>query len=81
VGVGEDGQEVVLAFPLLRAGALESLSPVEREVVSLLVAGHSVPEVARARGRSRHTIDNQVRTIYAKLGITCRQELVRAALG
>ena len=77
----DPAEDAVLAFPLLRRTALDLLSPVEQEVVGLLVAGHSVPEVARARQRSRHTIDNQVRTIYAKLGIGSRQELVRAALG
>ncbi len=77
----EHEDHAILTFPLLRCDALNRLSPVELEVVKLLVAGYSVPEVARSRGRSRHTVDNQVRTIYAKLGIASRQELVKAALG
>ena len=77
----EQDDHAILSFPLLRRDALGGLSPVELEVVKLLVSGYSVPEVARARGRSRHTVDNQVRTIYAKLGIASRQELVKAALG
>jgi DNA-binding CsgD family transcriptional regulator len=77
--VADDGERTTLAFPLLRPSLLDGLSPAERAVVTLLVSGHSVSEVAQARQRSRNTVDNQIRTIYGKLGIGSRQELVRAA--
>ncbi len=54
---------------------LTNLSAAEREIMALILAGHSVPQVARLRQRSRHTVANQVRCIYAKLGIRSRGEL------
>ncbi|HVJ22020.1 MAG TPA: helix-turn-helix transcriptional regulator [Polyangiaceae bacterium] len=65
--------------PLLRNEKLAGLSTAEREVVALLLSGHSVPQVAELRQRSRHTVANQVRCIYAKLGVRSREELVFAA--
>jgi DNA-binding CsgD family transcriptional regulator len=75
-----EGEEyAILEFPLLRGEALDGLSPAERDIVAQLLAGHTVPEVARRRQRSPYTVANQVRCIYAKLGIHSREELVAAA--
>ncbi len=75
-----EGEEyAILEFPLMRDDALVGLTAAEREIVEHLLAGHSVPEVARRRQRSHYTVGNQIRCIYAKLGVHSRDELVAAA--
>jgi DNA-binding CsgD family transcriptional regulator len=48
------------------------LSPRETEVVRLLVAGRSSPEIAKALGKSPHTVENQVKSAMRKLGVSSR---------
>jgi DNA-binding CsgD family transcriptional regulator len=71
---------VVLSFPVAvertRHELLEDLTPTERAIAALVVEGRSTSEIARARGTSPHTITNQLGTIYRKIGITSRRELV-----
>ncbi len=52
------------------------LSPCEREVVRLLVDGHSYVEIARDRGTSARTVANQVGSVYGKLGVSGRLALL-----
>src|SRR5690606_33853208 len=60
----------------LAPGELPSLlTPAERELVRLLLAGRSRQSVARLRGVSPHTIHHQITSIYRKLGISSRREL------
>jgi DNA-binding CsgD family transcriptional regulator len=54
-----------------------NLSPAERDVARRLVEGERLPEIARARKTSPHTVANQLRSIYQKLGVSDRAELVR----
>lgn len=55
------------------------LSPREAEVVRLLAAGRSNQEIAKALGKSPHTVDSQVRSAMRKLGVSSRITLaVRA---
>lgn len=54
---------------------LERLSPRERVVVDLALVGLSDKEIAARLGRSRHTIGNQLRRAYARLGVNSRVEL------
>jgi DNA-binding CsgD family transcriptional regulator len=54
------------------------LSEAEREVVSRYAEGHSLREVAQARGCSPRTIANQVQAAYRKLRVGSKSELVRA---
>lgn len=72
-----DGQELaVFKLPLgSHADLLAALTPAEREIVSLLLTGMSREEIARARGRSKHTITKQLRSAYGKLGVGSRHEL------
>jgi LuxR family maltose regulon positive regulatory protein len=58
---------------------IEPLSPQERRVLRLLVAGHSNPEIANALVVSINTIKTQVQSIYYKLGVNSRQEAREAA--
>lgn len=43
-------------------------TPAEVDVMNKLVTGMSIPEIARMRGRSRSTVENQVYAVKEKLG-------------
>lgn len=70
---------VVLSQAVEASGG--GLTPAEREVVALLVAGQSNQEIAAARGVSPRTIANQLAAIYRKLGVSSRVELVAQRRG
>jgi|SRR5579884_4538467 len=76
--IGAD-EFVVLSFSIaaagLRAELLEVLTPTERAIATLAAEGRSTSEIARARGTSPHTVSNQLRAIYRKLGVASRREL------
>jgi non-specific serine/threonine protein kinase len=50
------------------------LTPRECEVLRLVVAGHSNPEIAAALFLSRRTVTTHLTNIFAKLGVTGRAE-------
>jgi DNA-binding NarL/FixJ family response regulator len=52
------------------------LTVAEREIARLLCEGRPLKVIAKLRRRSRCTILNQARSIYAKLGVHSRAELV-----
>jgi LuxR family transcriptional regulator, maltose regulon positive regulatory protein len=58
---------------------LEPLSPQERRVLGLLVAGRTNPEIARELVVSLNTVKTQVKSIYRKLGIGSRHEASEVA--
>lgn len=66
---------VVISVPLA-AQLPESLSPAEREVVSLLLTGASNAAIAKARRVSVRTIANQVANALKKLKVGSRTELI-----
>ena len=69
---------MLLEFPWPDTRLPDSLSPAERDVARRANEGQSVPEIARERRTSAYTVANQLRAIYAKLGITNRAGLMRA---
>jgi DNA-binding CsgD family transcriptional regulator len=54
----------------------EALTPVERNVVASILEGKSNREIARARGTSERTVANQVASVFGKLRVGSRAELV-----
>jgi DNA-binding CsgD family transcriptional regulator len=58
-----------------------SLTPREREVLDYLCLGYTNREIALACGSSPHTVRNQLRSIFRKLGASTRAEAVALALG
>ena len=56
--------------------ALSRLSPKELQVARLLAEGRTEPQVAARLARSPHTIHTHVKSIYRKLNITTRQQLM-----
>ena len=69
---------VLLEFPWPDVRLPDSLSRAERDVARRASDGQSVREIARVRRTSVHTVANQLRSIYGKLGITTRAQLVGA---
>ncbi len=63
-----------------RAEACARLTPAERAVAQLIVAGRSNEEIARVRSTSVNTVSNQVSALLRKVGVGSRFELI-AALG
>jgi DNA-binding CsgD family transcriptional regulator len=64
------------AGPAGRAAPFESvLTPRERQVVDLILAGHATVDIARRLGLSRGTVKNHRCRIYYKLDITTEREL------
>lgn len=58
---------------------LESLSAQERVVLTHLMRGHAVQEIAQLRDVSEHTVRAQVRAVLAKLGVSSQVEAVAMA--
>jgi DNA-binding NarL/FixJ family response regulator len=52
-----------------------SLTPAEREVLELLMAGLSTAAIARRRRRSERTVAHQVDSIFRRMGVHSRLEL------
>ncbi|MEV4118784.1 helix-turn-helix transcriptional regulator [Micromonospora sp. NPDC049645] len=57
---------------------IETLTPAEERVAEMLAAGATKKEAATSLFVSFHTVDTQLRSIYHKLGIHNRMQLVRA---
>jgi DNA-binding CsgD family transcriptional regulator len=71
----EDGEVIVLSFSLAASPAA-SLTPAESAVAAHLLEGRTNAEIARLRRTSARTVANQVGSVYRKLGVTSRLELV-----
>lgn len=57
-------------------GGLASLTPREREIVSLIGEGLRNDEIARRLGITPKTVKNQLTALFEKLGVSSRLELV-----
>lgn len=60
--------------------ALFNLTPAEAGLALLLADGITLEEAAVRLGSSRHTVRSQLRSIFAKTGVTRQTELVRLIL-
>jgi DNA-binding NarL/FixJ family response regulator len=67
----------ILSFAI-GAGA-EALTEAESDVVRAIFEGHSNATIARARGAAVRTVANQVASVFRKLGVQSRAELVASA--
>jgi DNA-binding NarL/FixJ family response regulator len=52
------------------------VSPAQLKVLELLLDGHTEPQIGEILGRSRHTVHDHTKAIYAALGVTSRVQLV-----
>lgn len=72
-----DGQEyLVLSYSLLLPPLPTVLTPAEREVLAGVLQGKSNAEIALLRGTSLRTVANQIASIFRKLGVGSRAELI-----
>ena len=53
----------------------ENLAVREREVLELILANRKRREIAEALHLSENTVKTYTRTLYSKLGVSCREEL------
>jgi DNA-binding CsgD family transcriptional regulator len=57
-----------------------TLTPREQQIVTALRRGDTTRQIADAHGLGRQTVKNYLTTIYEKLGVTGRLELLQAEL-
>lgn len=60
----------------VRRGSTFLLTVREEQVFTLMLRGLSARQIANAEGLRCQTVKNYVTTIYDKLGVACRQELL-----
>ena len=60
---------------------LRKLPPRTRQVLDQLLQGKSEKEVAKSLGLSVHTVHVHVKTLYKRLGVSSRGELLSRCLG
>lgn len=65
----------------LRHPAWEMLSPREREISELLVAGQSVGAIAERLGITGNTVRNHLKASYRKFNVRSQVDLIRKILG
>ena len=76
--LGAREEVAILALPSRRNElARRKLSMTEQEVAEQVIAGATTAAISRARGTSPHTVSNQIRGMFRKLGVQSRAELVR----
>jgi DNA-binding NarL/FixJ family response regulator len=73
--VGGD-QFVIFSFSSPKHRIPEGLSNAEREVVAGVLRGRRNAQIAADRGTSQYTVMNQLASVYRKLGVGSRWELV-----
>jgi len=69
-------QLVVISLPAELADALDALTDAERAVAADAIAGLSNAAIGKKRKRSPRTVANQLASLYRKLGVGSRAELV-----
>ncbi|WP_116130842.1 helix-turn-helix transcriptional regulator [Tropicimonas sp. IMCC34043] len=78
-GTGETGETGLLDLRM-ESFAADRLSPREREIVLLVLQGHSTPSAAALLGISEGTVKVHRHHAYAKLGIASQAELFSLAM-
>lgn len=74
-----EASAVLVAGPPTQ-GAVDELTPREREILRLLIDGRTNAEIAAQLGLSVYTVKNHVRNLLGKLGVGSRTEAVSLAL-
>lgn len=67
---------LVLSFDLATIVPPSGLTRSESDVVRAVAEGLSTAEIATRRGTSRRTVTNQLSSVFSKLGVSSRAELV-----
>lgn len=64
------------AIAASRPDLLANISTAQQRVLELLLAGLTEPQIAERIGRSRHTVHDHTKAIYAALKVSNRVQLV-----
>jgi len=75
VRVGQVDLDVLVASAKANAQSLEGLTSAERAVAEAVMRGMANAAIAKERGTSERTVANQIRRVFAKLGVRSRGEL------
>lgn len=71
----DDEVLVMFEFPAEQS-AWNALTPAEREIAGSILRGLTAAQIAAARGVSTATVASQLQSIYRKVGVSSRAELV-----
>ncbi len=72
----DGGEYLVLSYPLSPVQLPDGLTEAQQEVLRGIIAGRTNAEIAGLRGTSTRTVANQIASIFVKLGVSSRAELV-----
>jgi DNA-binding CsgD family transcriptional regulator len=61
---------------LTHAAATSRLSDAERAIVTSIISGKRIGAIACERGTSPRTVCNQLASVYRKLGVSSRREVL-----
>jgi DNA-binding NarL/FixJ family response regulator len=75
--LGGKDEYVLFSFSITPTEVPVELSSAEQDVVQRILEGCSNAEIAKLRRSSTNTVANQLRSIYSKLGVSGRLELVQ----
>ncbi len=70
----------ISTLPLFGAGDATSLTPREREIITMVIGGNSNRDIAELSSLSVRTVEGHVYRIFSKLGINRREELTSRGL-
>ena len=70
------GRDLAIARSTPAEPSLVSLSEAERAIVDSLLSGKRIGAIARERGTSPRTVGHQIASVYRKLDISSRRELL-----
>ena len=75
-----DGEELhLVSHAILGSPTPDPLAALPRalgDVARLALTGHDTQSIARARGTSPRTVEKQLETLYRRLGVSSRTELI-----
>lgn len=71
----------IVSIPGLPESWPDEMTDAEREVAAGVLRGWSAQEIADERDVTVSTIENQLRTLYQKLRVADRAQLIRRLLG
>ncbi|NTV95928.1 MAG: helix-turn-helix transcriptional regulator [Thiobacillus sp.] len=74
-------RHVPLPLKLLGLASVQALPEREKAICVLLAQQHTTASMARALDRSPHTVISQVRSLYARFGVSSRSALFDTLLG
>ena len=78
----DDNPETAEVLPDFEEGSVtDSLTPRQKEVVSLILKGHKNQAIAEKLSISPNTVKTHVRNIYSKAGVSSRANLILKITG